>query len=76
MSLYKWYFLYLSLKYKIPAIWLVETACIFLIFLIATVQTSMECETQESEAGHTKHLNLYLWIYEFMKTNMCRYRVS
>ena len=38
----------LSLKCKITAIWLVETACIFLIFLIATVQISMECETQES----------------------------
>ena len=49
----------LSLKYKISAIWLVETVCIFLIFLIATVQISMECETQESEAGYTKHLNLY-----------------
>ena len=38
----------LSLKYKISAIWLVETASMFLIFLIATVQISMECETQES----------------------------
>ena len=48
----------LSLKCKISAIWLVETACIFrilvetacvcLIFLIATVQTSMECEMQGS----------------------------
>ena len=37
-----------SLKCKISAIWLVETACIFLIFLIATVQISMECESQES----------------------------
>ena len=34
----------LSLKCKISAIWLVETACIFLIFLIATVQI-LECET-------------------------------
>ena len=39
---------YLSLKCKISAVWLVETACIFLIFLIATVQMSMKCETQES----------------------------
>ena len=38
---------------------LVETVCIFLIFLFATVQISVECETQESEAGYTKHLNLY-----------------
>ena len=29
------------------AILLVETACIYLIFLIATVQISMECKTQE-----------------------------
>ena len=36
----------LSLKSKIYAIWLVETACIFMISLIATVQ--MECEKQES----------------------------
>ena len=38
----------LSLKCKIFAISLVETACIFLICLIATVQIWMECETQES----------------------------
>ena len=36
------------LKCQISAIWLVETASIFLIFLIATVQILMECETQES----------------------------
>ena len=48
----------LSLKCKISAILLVETAFIFLIFLIATVQISMECETQECEVGHTKHLDL------------------
>ena len=46
----------LSLKCKISAIWLGETVCIFLIFLIATVQVSMECETQENEVY--KHLNL------------------
>ena len=39
---------YLSLKCNISAIWLVETACIFLIFLIATEQISMKCEIQES----------------------------
>ena len=50
---------HLSLKCKISAVRLVGTACIFLIFLIATVQISMECETQESEAGYTKKLNLY-----------------
>ena len=33
------------------AIWLVETACIFLIFLIASVQISREYETYESHAG-------------------------
>ena len=27
--------------------------------LIATVQISMECETQEKKAGYTKRLNLY-----------------
>ena len=41
-------YFHLSLKCKISAIWLVETACIFLIFLIATVQISMDCEMQES----------------------------
>ena len=35
----------LSFKCKISAIWLVETACKFLIFLIPTVQISLECET-------------------------------
>ena len=49
----------LSLKCKISAIWLVETTCILLIFLTATVQISMECETQENEAEYTKHLNLH-----------------
>ena len=34
-----------SLKCKISAIWLVETACIFLIFLIAAVEILIECET-------------------------------
>ena len=46
-------------KCKISAIWLVETAHIFLICLIAAVQISMTYETQESEVGYTKHLNLY-----------------
>ena len=35
-------FSFISLKCKISAIWLVETACIFLVFSIATVQ--IECE--------------------------------
>ena len=35
------------------------------------MQISMECETQESEAGYTKHLNLY-----WPKTKMCRYMVN
>ena len=30
-----------------------------MITLIKIVQIPIECETQESEAGHTKHLNLY-----------------
>ena len=45
-------------KCKISAIWLVETASIFLIFLIATVQMWMGCETQEYEGRYTKHLNV------------------
>ena len=53
------------------AIWLVKTALILVIFLIATVQMSMECETQENYAGYTKHLNLH-----WHKTCMCRYRVN
>ena len=31
----------------------------------------MECETQQNEAGYTKHLNLYL-----PKTYMCRYMIN
>ena len=46
----------LSLKCKISAIWLVETACIFLIFLIATVQISMECETYICRYNINQHL--------------------
>ena len=38
----------LSLKCKISGIWLVKIACMFLISLIATVQISMECKTQEN----------------------------
>ena len=53
------YYITLSLKFKIFTIWLVETACIFLIFLIAIVQLSMKCGTQESQTGCTKQLNLY-----------------
>ena len=49
---------------------MVKITCIFL-FSIATVQTSMKCETQESEAGYTKYLNLY-----YPKTHMHRYRVN
>ena len=44
---------------------------IFLMFLAATVQISMECEMQEKEAGYTKHLNL-----DQPKTHVCRYMVS
>ena len=40
--------IYLSLKCKISAIWLVEAAWIFLIFLFATMQISMGCETKEN----------------------------
>ena len=49
----------LPLKWKISVISLVEAACIFLIILIATVQISMGCKTQENQATSTKHLNLY-----------------
>ena len=31
----------------------------------------MACETQESEVGHTKHLNLY-----YLKAYVCSYRVN
>ena len=61
----------LSLKCKIHAIWLVETVCIFMISLIATVK--MECEKQEARRDMQK-----IWIY----TNlihiwyMCKYRVK
>ena len=44
----------LSIKCKIIAIWMVETdwfGCIFMIFLTAAVQISMECEAQEILAG-------------------------
>ena len=41
-------YLVLLLKCKISTISLVEKACIFVIFLTATVEISMECETQES----------------------------
>ena len=47
------------LKCKIFVISLVETACIFLVFLIAVVKISVECETQESEVRYIKHFNLY-----------------
>ena len=49
---------YFSLKFETSAIWLVETACTFLIFLIATVQISLEFETHQRGAGYTKSLNL------------------
>ena len=55
----------LSLKCKTFAVWLVETACIFFIFLIATVQISMEFETQEN-----------VWIYTNLKKYICRYRIN
>ena len=41
-------FILLLLKFKVTAVLLVETVCTFLILLIATVEISMECETQES----------------------------
>ena len=56
----------LSLKCKISPIWLVETACIFLIFLIATAQISMECEIQrwdiQSIWVHTNLKHTYVGI--------------
>ena len=56
-------FMYLSLKCKTSAISLVETACMFLIFLITSMQISTECETKESEAKFAKYryrVNLHL----------------
>ena len=49
-------YLLLQLKYKMSPIRLLETACIFLTFLISTVQISMECETQESQEEYTRHI--------------------
>ena len=48
---FDWGYWRLSLKCKISAIWLVETACTFLIFLIATIQISMECENAGKRGG-------------------------
>ena len=40
---------------KIQNIWnLIGQVCIFLIFLIGTVQISMECQTHKSQVGNTK----------------------
>ena len=39
---------YFIVKMQNIAIWLVEKVRIFLIFLIATVQVSMECKMHES----------------------------
>ena len=39
-----------NLKCKISVIWFVQTVCIFLIFVIAAVQISMEYETRKSWA--------------------------
>ena len=44
-------------KIQITAMWLVETACVFLIFLIATLQILMESKIHVSPAGNTRHLN-------------------
>ena len=52
---------------------MVETAFIFLIFLIATMQVSMECETQE-----TWRDRLNISVYTNLKHTwyMCKYRVK
>ena len=44
------------LECEISSTWLVKTACIFLIFLIATV--ILACEAQKSQAVYTKNFNL------------------
>ena len=59
------------IDYYLQAFQFVETACIFLMFLISIAQISTECETQESYARYTKHLNL-----RWPRTYMCRYRVK
>ena len=56
---------FIIVKMQVSAIWLVETAGIFQIFWIATLQISMECETQESEAGYQDIQNI--WIYTNLK---------
>ena len=57
--------MHLSWKCKISAIWLVETASIFIIFLISTVLISMGYEMQESYAGCTGKMYK---IFEFLLT--------
>ena len=39
---------------------MVETVCIFLIFLIPTLQILVECETQESKVEYTKRIYINL----------------
>ena len=56
---------HLSWKCKLSVIWFVETASIFLIFLISTVLISMEYEMQESYAWCTGKMYK---TFEFMLT--------
>ena len=37
-----------TVKCKMLEIWMIEKLCMFSMFLVAIVQISMECETQES----------------------------
>ena len=63
----------LSLKCKISAIWLVETACIFLIFLIATMQISMDVKRKGTRQDIQN-----IWTYTNLKHTwyMCKYRIK
>ena len=53
---------FIIVKMQTFAACLVETACIFLIFLITTESILMDCEAQENEAGYTN-----IWIHTKLK---------
>ena len=62
--------IYLSLKFKISAIWLVAVAYMNLMFLIATMQ-KYQWNVTGRLTGNTKHFNL-----NYPKTSMWKYRVE
>ena len=62
--------IYLSLKFKISAIWLVAVAYMNLMFLIATME-KYQWNVTGRLTGNTKHFNL-----NYPKTYMWKYRVE